>query len=142
MADPEAIDESATLTWVWFGLEPADVRHLADRYGTIVPRPARDTIDQAVVTAGRVRALPGGTTTRECALNDEVIEVPGTTRHVRLRTSDAAWNVEVRRFGERWVSVGTGPPAEVLVVTLEPSPSPEPWQLRVPRSCVLDVVPA
>ncbi len=125
------------LTSLTLGQLPAGtLRALLSKYDNPLAA-TRATVDQKVVDLGIARSDPGGVPAATCK---KKLAVPFTYQPrgfgwQSLWSPDSSYEVEIRRFGRRWVHLADGHAGTALRLTLPMMGSTEPWEVRAIGAC-------
>jgi hypothetical protein len=131
-----------------------DMRSLMTRYGT--PFHATTTnIDQNLVDLGAVKStvgalrrsvacepMTGPVGLRPTSIGEDVLGQPPRGRPATGPRQYTLWakapvTIEVRRFGDHWVDLGTVPARRIVRLTLPVLASAKPWSVRADGACLI-----
>jgi hypothetical protein len=109
-------------------------RDLTQRFG--IPDATRTSHpDARIIALGRIGpvAVSGAHSGRCLPLEESLLLQP--TSEIRLRAPDRGVDVQLRRFGSAWVTVGRVASDTTRVIALPGLASPKPWVLHAPGAC-------
>jgi hypothetical protein len=132
---PEAMPDDVELQLGTFRRLPAGrYRELTAAMG-VPPGTQPADVDAALVALGRVRTAPVAAPSTNCVPIEGSQALPGPGAH-QLRAGDEAVEVQIRRFGERWVGAGEVAAGDVAEIEVAALGSDVPWMVRAPGACL------
>jgi hypothetical protein len=131
---PSVVPDKTVLPWDMGRLRAGELRAMFADYGNPLSA-GRAAVDQELVEGG-VRSVPDGTRRVRCRpLTRPFTYAPAPLFSTQHLWSPRAFTVEVRRFGDHWVRVGTGRPGVALRLVLPGFGVDTPWRIRANGAC-------
>ena len=132
-AIPGVLDDSYPMKLVWSRLDAGDIRRLFDRFGA---PPGYGEPDPSIRVTASIED-DGALGNEACRPPDGPIEFTSDTwTIVGVPTAARPADVRVRRFGSRWVTIGSLEPGSQAVLRLSMLGVDAPWELDTTGICV------
>ncbi len=122
-------------SFLFSGMSASEIRALFSLYGQPFPTSLADA-DRKIVGLGGVDAHVVGTRDSPC----EELTEPYTYKQTKGSTllfwsADKSFSIDVRRFGDSWVTLRQVSPGHLVAVDFPWLPSAQPWQVRAIGAC-------
>lgn len=123
------------LSFLFGALSATDVRALFSQYGQPFSATLA-TADRRIVDLGGVATRIVGTRDTSCtALTQPFVYKQTKGSSLLLWSANAPFSVDVRRFGQDWVTLRQARPGQLVSLDLPWLPAIQPWQIRANGAC-------